>query len=92
MIIFTASRISMELVFNNLVVHLCVMCTCTCVFLVVRNYILKFVFKINGIPSPLEFKGKWPQNFLSSHLTETPKQNVKVYYRIFISALFGEIF
>ena len=37
-------------------------------------------------------KGKWQQNFLSSHLKETPKQYIKVYYRIFISALFGEIF
>ena len=44
---------------------------------------------------PLEFecfKGKWQQNFLSSYLKETPKQYIEVYYRIFISALFGEIF
>ena len=38
------------------------------------------------------FKGKSQQNFLSSHLKETPKQYIKVYCRIFISALFGEIF
>ena len=38
------------------------------------------------------FKGKWQQKFLSSYLTETPKQYIKVYYRIFISALFGEMF
>ena len=37
-------------------------------------------------------KGKWQQNVLSSHLKETPKQYIEVYYRIFISALFGEIF
>ena len=35
---------------------------------------------------------KWQQNVLSSHLKETPKQYIEVYYRIFISALFGEIF
>ena len=38
------------------------------------------------------FKGKWQQNFLLSHLKETPKQYIEVYYGIFISALFGEIF
>ena len=32
------------------------------------------------------------QNILSSYLKETPKQYIEVYYRIFISALFGEIF
>ena len=37
-------------------------------------------------------KGKWQQSFLSSHLKETPKQYTEVYYRIFISALIGEIF
>ena len=37
-------------------------------------------------------KGKWQQNFLSSYLKESPKQYVEVYYRIFIFALFGEIF
>ena len=37
-------------------------------------------------------KGKWQQIFLSSHLKETPKQYMEVYYRIFISALFREIF
>ena len=39
----------------------------------------------------LSIKGKWQQNFLSSHLKETPKQYTEVYYRILISALFGEI-
>ena len=39
-----------------------------------------------------DVKGKWQQNFLSSYLKETPKQYIEVYYRIFISALFGEIF
>ena len=39
-----------------------------------------------------EFRGKWQQNFLSSYLKENPKQYMEVYYRIFISALFGEIF
>ena len=38
------------------------------------------------------FKWKWQQNFLSSHLKETPKQYIDVYYRIFIFALFGAIF
>ena len=38
------------------------------------------------------FKGKWQQKFLSAYLKETPKQYIEVYYRIFISALFGEIF
>ena len=37
-------------------------------------------------------KGKWQQKFLSFYLKETPKQYIEVYYRIFISALFGEIF
>ena len=37
-------------------------------------------------------KGKWQQNFLSSHLKETLKQYVEVCYRIFISALFRKIF
>ena len=37
-------------------------------------------------------KGKWQQNYLSSYLKETPKQYIEVYHRIFISALFGEIF
>ena len=37
-------------------------------------------------------KGKWQQKFLSSYLKETPKQCIEVNYRIFISALFGEIF
>ena len=40
----------------------------------------------------LILKGKWQQNFFSSHLKETPKQYIEVYYRIFISALFGELF
>ena len=39
-----------------------------------------------------KIKGKWQQNFLSSHLKETPKQYIEVYYRILISALFSEIF
>ena len=38
------------------------------------------------------FKGKWQQTFLSAYLKETPKQYIEVYHRIFISALFGEIF
>ena len=37
-------------------------------------------------------KGKWQQNFLSSHLKETPKQYIEVYYRILISSLLREIF
>ena len=37
-------------------------------------------------------KGKWQQKFLSAYLKETPKQYIEVYHRIFISALFGEIF
>ena len=36
--------------------------------------------------------GKRQQNFLSSHLKETPKQYIEVYDRVLISALFGEIF
>ena len=40
----------------------------------------------------LLFKEKWQQNFLSSYLKETPKQYIEVYYRIFISALFGKKF
>ena len=40
----------------------------------------------------ITLKGKWQQNFLSSYLKETPKQDIEVYYTIFISALFGEIF
>ena len=39
-----------------------------------------------------KLKVKWQQNFLSSHLKETPKQYIEVYYRILVSALFGEIF
>ena len=37
-------------------------------------------------------KGKWQQKILSSYLKETAIQYMEVYYRIFISALFGEIF
>ena len=37
-------------------------------------------------------KGNWQQKFLSSYLKETPKQYIQVYYRIFISAFFGDIF
>ena len=40
----------------------------------------------------LTLKGKWQENFLSSHFKETSKQYIEVYYRIFISALFREIF
>ena len=40
----------------------------------------------------LAIKGKWQQIFLSSHLKETSKQYIEVYYRILISALFGEIY
>ena len=43
-------------------------------------------------PSLFLFKGKWQQKFLSAYLKETPKQYIEVYYRIFIPALFGEIF
>ena len=38
------------------------------------------------------FKGKLQQKFLSSHLKETPKQYIEVYYRILRSALFHDIF
>ena len=37
-------------------------------------------------------KGKWRKNFLSSYFKETAKQYIEVYHRIFIPALFGEIF
>ena len=37
-------------------------------------------------------KGKCQQKFLSAYLKETPKQYIEVNYRIFIPALFGEIF
>ena len=47
------------------------------------------ISRLNDCP---RVKGKWQQNVLSSHLKETPKQYIEVYYRIFISALFGEIF
>ena len=47
--------------------------------------------KCKGIKKSV-VKGKWQQNFLLSHLKDTPKQYIEVYYRIFISALFGEIF
>ena len=41
----------------------------------------------------IDVKGKWQQKFLSSHFKETPKlYTVDVYYRIFISALFHDIF
>ena len=33
-------------------------------------------------------KGKWQQKFLSSHLKQTPKLYLEVFYRIFKSALF----
>ena len=43
-----------------------------------------------------ELKGKWQQKILSSYLKKTPKQYKEIYYRIFnkifISALLGEIF
>ena len=53
---------------------------------------LKSEFERERIDNLQYFKGKWQQNFLSSYLKETPKQYIEVYYRIFISALFGEIF
>ena len=40
----------------------------------------------------MTFERKWQQNFLSSHFKETPKQYIEVYYIIFVSALFPEIF
>ena len=46
----------------------------------------------NNLQTGLLLKGKWQQNFLSAYLKETPKQHIEVYYGIFISALFGEIF
>ena len=38
------------------------------------------------------FVGKWQQKFLPSHLEETTKQYMEVYYRIFMSALFRDVF
>ena len=35
---------------------------------------------------------EWQQKFLSAYLKETPKPYIEVYYRIFMPALFGEIF
>ena len=35
---------------------------------------------------------EWQQNFLSSPLKETPKPHAEVYYRIFIFAVFRDIF
>ena len=37
-------------------------------------------------------EGKWQQKFLSFYLKETPKQYTEVCYRIFMPALFREIF
>ena len=37
-------------------------------------------------------KGKWQEKFLSSHLKETPKLYLEIYYRILTPALFREIF
>ena len=48
-------------------------------------------FELN-LPACFKLKRKWQKNVLSSHLKETPKQYIEVYYRIFKSALFGEIF
>ena len=39
-----------------------------------------------------DIKAKWQQKILSSYLKETPKQYIQVYYRVFTSAFFGEIF
>ena len=35
----------------------------------------------------LTFKGKWQQKILFSHLRETLKSYIEVYYKIFISVL-----
>ena len=37
-------------------------------------------------------KGKWQQNILLSHLKETLKQYIEVYYKIFISVSLRAIF
>ena len=37
-------------------------------------------------------KGKWQQKILLSHLKETLKQYIEVYYKIFISVSLREIF
>ena len=37
-------------------------------------------------------KGKWQQKILWSHLKETLKQYIEVYYKIFISVSLREIF
>ena len=57
--------------------HLSVNCQCLTLEFRDRNKILQ---------------GKWQQKSLLSYSKETPKQHIEVYYRIFISALFGEIF
>ena len=46
----------------------------------------------DGAKTVLDIKGKWQPKFLSFYLKETPKQYIELYYRIVISALFGEIF
>ena len=43
-------------------------------------------------PAVCYFSTPWQQKILSSYLKETPKQYIEVYYRIFVSALFSEIF
>ena len=58
--------------------------------LISKNTSSRYVLKDLNLSQSL--KGKWQQNFLSSHLKETPKQYIEVYYRILISALLGEIF
>ena len=40
----------------------------------------------------MRLKGKLQQKFLSSHLKETPKLYIEIYYRILTSALFRDIF
>ena len=52
-----------------------------------HNIQKRFTSHISGT-----FKGDWQQKFLSVYLKDTPKQYIEVYYRIFVSALLGEIF
>ena len=47
--------------------------------------IVHLTLSFSRVSSNLLFKGKWQQKLLSKQYTE-------VYYRIFISALFGDIF
>ena len=56
--------------------------TCFCWFTILHESMFQNIAPI-FVDSFYAIEGKWQQQFLSSHLKETPKLYIEVYYRIF---------